>query len=71
MELQVDCFAAAEDANAFMEDPKFVLNPIGVEVDPDEWLHRLRASETAADLLPRKAHLPVSPIRGSFAAAGH
>lgn len=66
MELQVDCFANADDATAFMEGPGFALNPIGVEFDPDDWLRRLRAGTTAADLLPRADHLPVSPIRGSF-----
>jgi catechol 2,3-dioxygenase-like lactoylglutathione lyase family enzyme len=71
MELQVDCFRNAEDANAFIEGPHFALNPIGVEFDPEEWLRRLGAGEAAADLLPRSAHLPVSPIRGSAAAGGH
>lgn len=71
MELQVDCFASAEQANAFMEGPNFALNPIGVEFDPEEWLNRLRSGESAANLLPRTVHLPVSPIRGSAGLAGH
>ena len=66
MELQVDCFASADEANAFMEGPNFALNPIGVEFDPAQWLQRLEAGESPDALLPRTTHLPVSPIRGSF-----
>lgn len=67
MEFQVDCFDSSEEANAFMEGPHFVLNPIGVEYDPDDWLARLRAGTSASELLVRRIHEPVSPIRGSFA----
>ena len=65
MELQVDCFADAEQANAFMEGPHFALNPIGVEFDPDDWLRRVDAGTPVRELLPRTQHLPVSPIRGT------
>lgn len=65
MELQVDCFPSAEEANAFMEGPHFALNPIGVEYDPEEWLRRLRSGESPANLLPRTVHVPVSPVRSA------
>lgn len=71
MELQVDCFPSAEQANAFMEGPNFALNPIGVEFDPEEWLERLRSGESPANLLPRTIHVPVSPIRGSAGLEAH
>ena len=65
MEFQVDCYGSNEEANAFMQGPHFSANPIGVEYDPQEWLCRLRAGEPAADLLVRKVHQPVSPVRGA------
>jgi catechol-2,3-dioxygenase len=65
MELQVDCYDSNEEANAFMQGPHFSANPIGVEFDPQDWLLRLRAGEPAADLLVRKVHQPVSPVRGA------
>lgn len=67
MEFQVDCFASGEEANAFMEGPHFAANPIGVEYDPEDWLARLRAGAPQTEFLVRRAHEPVSPIRGSFA----
>ena len=63
MEFQVDCFASNDEANAFMHGPRFSVNPIGVEYDPDEWLSRLRAGVPAAEFLPRNGDLPVSPLR--------
>lgn len=68
MEFQIDCLATADDANALMHSPRWALNPIGVEYDPDDWLARLRAGAPAADLLERKEDLPVSPIRGAMMA---
>lgn len=66
MEFQVDCFQSNEEANAFMRGPGFQANPIGVEFDADAWLARLRAGEPAAGFLPRREHLPVSPVRGAL-----
>ncbi len=66
MEFQVDCFATADGANALMHSPRWGVNPIGVEYDPDDWLARLRAGTPAAELLARKSDLPVSPIRGAM-----
>jgi len=66
MEFQVDCFPTAEGANELMHSPRWGVNPIGVEYDPDEYLAKLRAGTPAADLLHRKDDLPVSPIRGTM-----
>jgi catechol-2,3-dioxygenase len=66
MEFQVDCLGSGDDATAFME-AQFSSNPVGVEYDPEEWLARLRAGEPESQLLSRKVHEPVSPIRGSIA----
>ena len=68
MEFQVDCFATAEGANELMHSPRWGVNPIGVEYDPDDWLARLRAGTPAVELLARKSDLPVSPIRGAMMA---
>ena len=68
LEFQVECCASAEEANAFMSGPDFAVNPIGVEFDPDEWLARLRRGTPAEELLLRRVHLPVSPLRGAAAA---
>ncbi|WP_213959505.1 MULTISPECIES: VOC family protein [unclassified Variovorax] len=67
MEFQVDCYSSNEDANAFMEGPHFAANPIGVEFDPEEWLARQREGTPLTTFLPRTAHMPVSPVRGSAA----
>ena len=57
-----------EEANAFMEGPRFAANPIGVEYDPDDWLASLRAGTPASEFLVRRSGEPISPpIRGSFA----
>jgi catechol-2,3-dioxygenase len=66
MEFQVDCFETADGANALIHSPRWGVNPIGVEYDPDDWLARLRAGIPAAELLARKSDLPVSPIRGAM-----
>ena len=68
MEFQVDACTTAEEANAYMESEHFTVNPIGVEYDPEELLAKLRAGTPGTDLLPRKADLPVSPIRGALQA---
>jgi hypothetical protein len=36
LEFQVDCFATAEEANAYMLSEAFASNPIGVPFDPEE-----------------------------------
>ena len=66
MEFQVDCLEESDDASAFMAT-QFSLNPLGVEFDPEDWLGRLRAGTPEAELLVRKVHEPISPLRGSIA----
>jgi len=67
MEFQVDAFAA-EGCNDFIRGEQMGLNPVGVEFDPEDWLARLRGGAPDSDLLVRKIHEPISPIRG-FAGA--
>lgn len=67
IEFQVESFATSEQANAFLEGPDFAVNPIGVEFDPEQWLSLLRSGTPASDLLPRRVHQPVSPVRGAAA----
>lgn len=66
MEFQVDSLESSEAAAAFMET-MFAANPIGVEFDPKEWLEQLRNGTPESELLDRKNHAPVSPIRGAIA----
>ncbi|KEF56918.1 uncharacterized protein A1O9_07108 [Exophiala aquamarina CBS 119918] len=47
VELQVDNFDTKEEADAFMKGPLFSMNPIGTEIDADEW-----AEEILAKVLP-------------------
>ncbi|MBL8229420.1 MAG: VOC family protein [Bryobacterales bacterium] len=66
MEFQVDCMESHEDASAFMAT-MFSHNPLGVEFDPSDWLARLREGTPERELLDRKSHTPVSPLRGAIA----
>lgn len=66
MEFQVDAFDTADEANALMHGPRWPVNPIGIEYDPDDWLAKLRAGTPASSFLARKEDLPVSPIRGAL-----
>lgn len=68
MEFQVDMFDAADKATAYMHGPVFGANPIGIEYDPDEWLTKLRASESLDELVNLHAAEPISPIRGALGA---
>jgi catechol 2,3-dioxygenase-like lactoylglutathione lyase family enzyme len=51
IELQVDNFGTAEEATALMESEAFDKDPTGKAFDADELLKRLRAGESAADLI--------------------
>jgi len=64
MEFQVDVFDSSEEANDYMSGPLTAANPIGVEYDPEDWLAQIRTGTPVSDLLDRKVHEPVSPIRG-------
>jgi hypothetical protein len=66
MEFQVDCLESSSAAAEFMAT-MFAANPLGVEFDPEDWLARLRAGSPEAEMLVRKVHEPVSPLRGSIA----
>ena len=66
MEFQVDAYASADEANAFMHSDRFGVNPIGVEYDPEAWLAEIVAGAPVAGFLARKADLPVAPVRGAM-----
>jgi hypothetical protein len=66
MEFQVESFGSSDEATAFMHGPGFTANPVGVELDPDDQLARLRAGSSDSEFLIRQTDEPVSPIRGSF-----
>ena len=61
IEFQVDCFATAEEANAYMLSDEFASNPIGVRFDPDELVAQFRNGVPEAELLARPK-APGSPI---------
>lgn len=66
MEFQVDVFDSSTKANDYMCGPVTAANPIGVEYDPEEWLKHMRSGKPIADLLVRRVHEPISPIRGAM-----
>ncbi len=66
MEFQVDAYPTKCECSEFMRGPVNAANPIGVEYDPEDWLERMQAGTSSAELLERKAHEPMSPIRGSL-----
>lgn len=53
IELQVDNFATAEEANAWMRSGDFAQNPIGVVFDPEALLERYRSGEPLESLRVR------------------
>jgi catechol-2,3-dioxygenase len=61
IEFQVDSFATAEEANAYMLGDEFASNPIGVRFDPDELVEQFRKGVPEATLLARSEG-PASPI---------
>jgi catechol-2,3-dioxygenase len=65
MEFQVDCCKSMEEVDAFI-NAHWDANPVGVEFDPEEWLSRLRTGTPESEFLLRRAHEPVSPIRGEI-----
>jgi catechol 2,3-dioxygenase-like lactoylglutathione lyase family enzyme len=67
IEFQVEVFGTAEEANAYMCDPGYGDNPIGVEFDPEDWLAQIRTGTPISDFLVRRVHEPMSPIRGALA----
>jgi catechol-2,3-dioxygenase len=65
MEFQVDAFATREALNAYLTGPRFGINPVGVEFDPDAWVERLRSGTPSSAMLVRESDAPVSPIRSA------
>ncbi len=65
MEFQVDCFESGDDAVNYMNGPKFEVNPVGVEYDPEDWLAKRRSGAAVSELLNLQVNEPVSPIRGA------
>jgi catechol-2,3-dioxygenase len=51
IELQIDNFKTAEDADAFVRSDAFERNPIGVEFDPDRLLERFRRGDPVSELM--------------------
>lgn len=52
-ELQVDNFATPQEARDFMASEEYARNPIGVDIDVDEWLLRVRSGEDEAEVKKR------------------
>lgn len=58
VELQVDRFADARDAELWMAGEAFARNPVGIEIDPEELCRRVAAGEPAADIMRRSDEVP-------------
>lgn len=52
-ELQVDNFATPQEARDFMGSEEYARNPIGVDIDIDEWLRRVRSGEDEGEIKKR------------------
>ncbi len=66
MEFQIDCFASADAANAYIHGAEYAANPLGVEIDPRAIAEALRAGRPAAAFMARPDG-PMSPIRSALA----
>ncbi|RAO71870.1 uncharacterized protein BHQ10_007882 [Talaromyces amestolkiae] len=44
-ELQVDNFDTPEEAQDFIKSPEFSINPVGVDINVEEWIERVRSGE--------------------------
>ena len=66
MEFQVDCYADAAEAHAFMHGDAFAANPVGVEIDPEALLAQYRGGVPAETLLacPEGSPSPIPPEHG-------
>ncbi len=72
IELQVDAFPTMEETNEFLADGRFAINPIGIDIDPEDLLARHKAGASDEDLLrwpdevtPRSAP-PAAAYLGRF-----
>jgi catechol 2,3-dioxygenase-like lactoylglutathione lyase family enzyme len=61
IEFQVDSFATADEANAYMRGDAFSSNPIGVNFDPDELVEQIKKGVPEQELLARPEG-PPAPI---------
>jgi catechol 2,3-dioxygenase-like lactoylglutathione lyase family enzyme len=66
MEFQIETFEAQRLAPPVQVAAPRRNNPIGVEFDPEDFLQRLRSGVPEVEILVRKVHEPISPIRGAF-----
>ncbi|MBP0590462.1 VOC family protein [Paraburkholderia sp. LEh10] len=53
VEMQVDAFPNAEAASAFMRSEHFARNPIGLPIDPEDFISKLEAGIPESNLLRR------------------
>ena len=51
IEIQVDHFNTADEANAYIRGESFATNPVGHTYDPEELLVRYRAGESEISIL--------------------
>ena len=61
VEMQVDNFATAEEATAYMSGSEFAANPVGVAFDPDKMIAARGAGTSVGELTTRKWALETSP----------
>jgi catechol 2,3-dioxygenase-like lactoylglutathione lyase family enzyme len=63
LEFQADCFASAEQGNAYMLSDAYASNPIGVAFDPKDFIEQLRNGTPVAQLLnrPNGPMVPIPP----------
>ena len=61
LETQVDNFATPDEASAFMMGQHFRENPIGTDIDPEDYITRLRNGESEDSLKPRVEIGPRGP----------
>ena len=61
IEFQVDCFASADEANAYMRGDAFAANPVGVNFDPDDLVEQFRRGVPEHELLARPDGAPAIP----------
>jgi catechol-2,3-dioxygenase len=61
VEMQVDNFATADEATAYMEGPEFEQDPVGVSFDPEHMLAARRAGTAEAQLCTRAWALATDP----------
>jgi catechol-2,3-dioxygenase len=53
IKLQVDNFATAEEAHQFMTTPEYAQNPIGVDIDIEEFTWRVKSGEDEVGIKKR------------------